>query len=175
MPSLSVFARHRGFHPEVTMVNRNAKGTAIELRAIKMLESWGYKVHRCVRTGVQRGKMYFSQNNDVFGCIDLIAKKHGERTRWVQVTADGGVGRKKDDLAEVPWDPLFDQVEIWRWVGGAARKHKTTGALLDRQYFQVYKLEEGYELRADNRIRASDDADDAGVPVRDADPLAVEA
>ncbi len=145
-------------------VNTSAKGTAIELRAIKILESWGYTVHRCVRTGVKRGKMYFSQSNDVFGCIDLVAKKRGERTRWVQVTADGGVGRKKDDLAEVPWDPLFDQVEIWRWVGGAARKHKTTGEWLDRQYFQVYKLEEDYELRPDNRIRASDAPDDAGVP-----------
>ncbi len=145
-------------------VNTSAKGTAIELRAIKILESWGYKVHRCVRTGVKRGKMYFSQSNDVFGCIDLVAKKHGERTRWIQVTADSGVGRKKDDLAEVPWDPLFDQVEIWRWVGGQARKHKVTGELLDRQYFQVYKLEEQFALKPDNRIRSTDEADDAGVP-----------
>jgi hypothetical protein len=74
------------------------------------------------------------------------------------------MGKKKDDLSAVGWDTLFDQVEIWRWVGGAARKHKTTGKLLDRQYFQVYKLEEEYELRADNRIRASDEPDDAGVP-----------
>ncbi len=145
-------------------MNTSAKGTAIELRAIKILESWGYKVHRCVRTGVKRGKMYFSQSNDVFGCVDLVAKKRGERTRWIQVTAHSGMGQKKKDLAEVPWDPLFDQVEIWRWVGGAARKHKTTGEWLDRQYFQVYKLEQDFELRADNRIRASDDADDAGAP-----------
>ncbi len=145
-------------------MNTSAKGTAIELRAIKILESWGYKVHRCVRTGVKRGKMYFSQSNDVFGCVDLVAKKRGERTRWIQVTAHSGMGQKKKDLAEVPWDPLFDQVEIWRWVGGAARKHKTTGEWLDRQYFQVYKLEQDFELRPDNRIRASDDADDAGAP-----------
>lgn len=148
----------------VAKVNRSAKGTVIELKAIKILETWGYKVHRCVRTGVKRGPHYFSQSNDVFGCIDLIAKKRGERTRWVQVTADSGIGRKKGDLAEVPWDPLFDQVEIWRWVGGAARKHKTTGEVLDRQYFQVYKFEQGFELLPDNRIRASDEADDAGVP-----------
>lgn len=148
----------------VTKVNRSAKGTAIELKAIKILEAWGYTVHRCVRTGVQRGKMYFSQSNDVFGCIDLVAKKRGERTRWVQVTAHSGMGKKKDDLAAVPWDTLFDQVEIWRWVGGASRKHKRTGELLERQFFQVYKLEEGFELRPEHRIRASDGPDDAGAP-----------
>lgn len=138
---------------ETKMVNRSAKGTGIELRAIKILEGMGYKVHRCVRSSVRRGGRFFSQSNDVFGCVDLIAKKRGERTRWIQVTAHSGMGQKKQDLEEVPWDPLFDQVEIWRWVGGAARKHKTTGEWLDRQYFQVYKHEEDYELRDGNRIR----------------------
>ncbi len=133
-------------------VNTSKKGQQIELQAIKLLEAEGYKVHRCVRTGVKRGKLYISQSNDVFGCIDLVAKKQGERTRWIQVTADSGIGRKKEDLAEVPWDPLFDSVEIWRWVGGRARKHKTTGALLERQYFQVYHHDDDYELRPDRRI-----------------------
>jgi hypothetical protein len=133
-------------------VNTSSKGTAIELAAIKVLEAEGYKVHRCVRTGIKRGPLYISQSNDVFGCIDLVAKKKGTRTRWIQVTADSGVGRKKKDLDEVPWDPTFDSVEIWRWVGGNARKHKSTGAWLERQYFQVYHLDHGYELRRDDRI-----------------------
>ncbi len=142
-------------------VNRAAKGTAIELSAIKILEAEGYTVHRCVRTGVKRGNMYFSQSNDIFGCIDLVAKKQGERTRWIQVTADSGIGRKKDDLAAVPWDPLFDSVEIWRWVGGARRKHKVTGEWLDRQYFQVYHHDDAYELQPDRRIRPADFSEDA--------------
>jgi hypothetical protein len=133
-------------------VNTSSKGTAIELAAIKVLEAEGYKVHRCVRTGVKRGPFYFSQSNDVFGCIDLVAKRKGTRTRWIQVTADGGIGRKKADLAEVPWDPVFDSVEIWRWVGGQNRKHKTTGVFLERQYFQVYHLDQGYALDKDKRI-----------------------
>jgi hypothetical protein len=133
-------------------VNTSSKGTAIELAAIKILEAEGYKVHRCVRTGVKRGPFYFSQSNDVFGCIDLIAKKKGTRTRWIQVTADSGIGRKKKDLDEVPWDPVIDSVEIWRWVGGNARKHKTTGDWLERQYFQVYHLDHAYALDKDKRI-----------------------
>ncbi|HUR63938.1 MAG TPA: hypothetical protein VM241_05610 [Candidatus Thermoplasmatota archaeon] len=142
--------------PAVTKkrVNRSAKGTAIELAALKLLEAEGYKVHRCVRTGVKRGPFYYSQSNDVFGCIDLVAKKRGQRTRWIQVTADSGIGRKKHDLAEVPWDPLYDSVEIWRWVGGNTRKSKVTGQPLDRQYFQVYHLDDGYELRKDRRVLA---------------------
>lgn len=133
-------------------VNTSSKGTAIELAAIKVLEAEGYKVHRCVRTGVKRGPIYISQSNDVFGCIDLVAKKKGTRTRWIQVTAHSGIGQKKADLAEVPWDPVFDSVEIWRWVGGQNRKHKTTGAFLERQYFQVYHLDQGYALDKDHRI-----------------------
>ena len=134
-------------------VNTSAKGTAIELAAIKVLEAEGYKVHRCVRTGVKRGPFYFSQSNDVFGCIDLVAKKKGTRTRWIQVTAHSGIGQKKKDLDEVPWDPHFDSVEIWRWVGGQSRRHKTQqNVLLERQYFQVYHLDHGYELRKDDRV-----------------------
>ena len=86
--------------PKKRKVNTSSKGTAIELAAIKVLEAEGYKVHRCVRTGVKRGPFYFSQSNDVFGCIDLVAKKKGERTRWIQVTADSGIGRKKKDIGE---------------------------------------------------------------------------
>jgi hypothetical protein len=133
-------------------VNTSSKGAAIELAAIKVLEAEGYKVHRCVRTGIKRGPLYISQSNDVFGCIDLVAKKRGTRTRWIQVTAHSGIGKKKADLDEVPWDPAFDSVEIWRWVGGNTRKHKATGAWLERQYFQVYHLDHGYELRKDHRI-----------------------
>ena len=138
--------------PRKRKVNTSAKGTAIELAAIKLLEAEGYKVHRCVRTGVKRGPFYFSQSNDVFGCIDLVAKRKGTRTRWIQVTAHSGIGQKKKDLDEVPWDPQHDSVEIWRWVGGNNRKHKSTGAFLERQYFQLYHLDHGYALRKDDRI-----------------------
>ncbi len=141
-------------------VNTSNKGAAIELLAIKHLEGLGYTVHRCVRTGMRRGSRWISQSNDVFGCIDLIAKKTGERTRWIQVTADGGIGRKKDKLDAVPWDGLFDSVEIWRWVGGRSRRHKTTGELLERQYFQVYHHDDQYALDADRRIRLADTGED---------------
>lgn len=120
--------------------NTSRKGQVVELTAIKVLEAEGYKVHRCVRTGVKRGPFYFSQSNDVYGCIDLIAKKIGERTRWIQVTADSGMGRKFEEMLTIPWDIDHDTVEVWRWVGGQKRKHKVTGEMLDRQFFHVHRL-----------------------------------
>jgi hypothetical protein len=136
-------------------INTSSKGAQVELAAIKLLEAEGYKVHRCIRTGVKRGPLWISQSNDVFGCIDLVAKKKGQRTRWIQVTADSGVGRKRREMDEVPWDPLYDSVEIWRWVGGQSRKHKTTGRTLERQYFQVYHLDDGYALLPTRRIQVA--------------------
>jgi len=132
--------------------NSSKKGQQVELLAIKLLEAEGYKVHRCIRTGAKRGPFWVSQSNDVFGCIDLVGKKKGERTRWLQVTAHSGIGQKKKEIYEVPWDPLFDSVEIWRWVGGRKRKHKLTGADLDAQYFQVYHYDDGFTLRRDLRV-----------------------
>ncbi len=133
-------------------INTSTKGAHVELMAIKLLEAEGYKVHRCVRTGAKRGPFWVSQSNDVFGCIDLVAKKRAQRTRWIQVTADSGIGRKRKEMDEVPWDPLYDSVEIWRWVGGQSRKHKATGRVLERQYFQVYHLDDGYALKPERRI-----------------------
>lgn len=138
-------------------VNTSVKGAVIERKAISILKSEGYIIHRAVRTGQWRGGKYHSQSNDVFGCIDLVAKKFGERTRWIQVTAHSGIGQKKDDLAEVPWDPAHDNVEIWRWVGSKHGKlNKRTGEPLIDMYFQVYKMDEEYALIEDNRIFEKD-------------------
>lgn len=118
------------------MVNKAAKGTRIELKAIKIMESMGYTVHRCVRTHVKRGGMFISQSNDVFGCIDLIGKKHGHPTLWVQVTTKTvSIGSKMKDLHEVPWDDLHDKVEIWQYWGAKDNKEGTGEFFQVRDYF----------------------------------------
>ena len=136
-------------------VNTSTKGTVIEAQAMRLLEAEGYRVHRCVRTGAKRGPLWISQSNDVFGCIDLVAKKKGERTRWIQVTADSGIGRKRDEILGIPWNTDHDSVEIWRWVGGRGRKSKVGEAWLERQYFQVYVLETGFALEKDRRVQVN--------------------
>jgi hypothetical protein len=102
------------------------------------LERQGYKVHRTIRSRFN--------SNDVFGCIDLVAKRRGERTRWIQVTSDGGIGRKATDLAEVPWDPLFDLVEVWQWKGRKMTAGMTREVWRKWQHFVVRSLWDDFDL-----------------------------
>jgi hypothetical protein len=101
---------------------------------------------------VHSGPRWVTVGNDIFGNIDLIAKKQEERTRWIQVTSAGSIGRKRAELQATPWDKTHDSVEIWRWVGGQARRHASQGVWLDRQYFQVYHLDDDFALRPDRRM-----------------------
>lgn len=127
-------------------------GREIELRAVHLLEAQGYRVHRSVRTAVRLRGRWMSHSNDVFGCVDIIAKRAGERMRYIQVCT-ASIGRKKEKLALVPWDADRESVEIWRWVGGTGKRiDGRTGEPRARLYFQVYRLERGFELDKSDRI-----------------------
>jgi len=52
------------------------------------------------------------RSNDIFGCIDLCAKKEDKWTLWIQATLDSNRQKKIDDLAVIPWG-VGDRVEIW--------------------------------------------------------------
>lgn len=134
----------------MTRPNTTASGRRHEALALRLLEEQGYVLHRTVRA-TYRGQLgWRSVSNDVFGCIDLVAKRVGERTRWIQVTAGSNIGEKKTKLATVPWDRGHDSVEIWRWIGGRRdRVDKRNGALRAAQYFQIYRLDDGFQLMRD--------------------------
>lgn len=135
------------------MTSPNRRGWEIETLAKKVLLSQGDVVHHTQRSGVHKDGTYYSNVNDVFGCIDLIAKRRGEATtRWIQVMSTGNVGEKIQKLSKVPWNPVTDKVEIWRWVEGTGPTHDQFGRRLPRRYFQVYKFEDGYKYRAASRI-----------------------
>lgn len=137
------------------MVNTVNKGASAEREAIAALQAEGYAVHRCVRTPVRTRGRWVMVANDVFGCIDLIAKKEGQgRTRWIQITAGRDIGRKIQDLAAIPWDNAHDSVEIWRWIGGGGKRlDGRTGLPRETQYFQVYRRELGFEPQPTDRVR----------------------
>lgn len=100
--------------------------------------------------------------NDVFGCVDLIAKswpddKRESRTRWIQVTMDRAIGRKKSKLALIPWNIRHDSVEIWRLVDGSGKRlDGRTGKPRDRLYFQIYTLDDAFCLNKNRRCRIVD-------------------
>lgn len=135
------------------MTSPVAKGRSAELRAQRYLEAQGYTVHRTLRNAAKTPWGVFSNGNDIFGCADLIAKRRGERCRYIQVTMDTHIGPKKQALETVPWDDHLESVEIWRWVGGKNRgKHPTTGQAKPTMYFEVYRRENAYKPDKDKRI-----------------------
>lgn len=125
-------------------LNRVAKGRRIERIAIEVLEADGYLVERCRRQVVRRpGQAPFQVGNDFFGCIDIIAKKAGCRTLWIQVTGKGSAAAKIQAMNAVPWNLVADQVEVWRWVTGKSIDGRT-GLPRPTHYFQRYSLDDNF-------------------------------
>lgn len=136
-------------------MNSVAAGLEHERRVLTHLRLEEHKVHRTTRTSRQRrGGRWMSQSNDIFGCIDILAKRAGERMRYIQVTSGSGdIGRKKAKLSRIPWDTQYESVEIWRWVSGKGKKlDDRTGKPSPRMYFQIYRLDKGFVLDKSDRI-----------------------
>ena len=115
-------------------MNTARRGTKIERKAIKILESLGMIVYRTERNR-------FGRRNDIFGCFDIIAKDHSG-TAWIQVTTQANVSTKKKDVDKTMPDYLFfdatEVVEVWGYV-------PERGA----SYFNIYlrSANEGWKLR----------------------------
>ena len=100
------------------MVNSAAKGNQHELEVKKHLEADGWTVFRQHRKPMwmrdkktQQFRM-ITVGADIFGC-DIVAKKPGRLTRWIQVGADGALSKKEEQLHGFPWDTRHENVEIW--------------------------------------------------------------
>jgi len=98
--------------------SRRKIGAQYESKVRALLLDWGYSVHRSHMSVVHRGGFIFSNSNDIFNAIDIVALKPGERTHWIQVTGDTGMKRKLDKLAPVKWNFQHSWVEIWKATGG---------------------------------------------------------
>ena len=102
--------------------SKRAKGNQLQDWIQKWLEERGWTVHnqKTVSRAIPiKGKTVFvSQRQDIFGCIDLICKKQGRKTLFIQATMHGGKGKKREDLKAVPWNNTVDDVQIWMDRGG---------------------------------------------------------
>jgi hypothetical protein len=99
------------------------KGNLYEKEVKTILEAQGWMVegqHRKVMwirdkyTGEM--KMIMS-GRDIFGC-DLIAKKQGERTRWIQVSTVTQKSSKQKQVLQFPWTLSHESVELWLRIDG---------------------------------------------------------
>jgi hypothetical protein len=97
--------------------SRTHRGKAFQDRCRAILEAWGWTVHNQKPSGkmiwTKDGMRFVSARNDIFGALDLLARKVGELPLGVQCTLDGGVKRKLDDIAAVPWAREHERIEIW--------------------------------------------------------------
>lgn len=102
--------------------SNKARGDAHELEVMHYLQAEGWTVFKQHRKVVgmiptKRGWMARMAGCDIFGC-DIIAKKKGHLTRWIQVGAAGNKSKKEDQLNEFYWDPTHESVEIWLRIEG---------------------------------------------------------
>jgi hypothetical protein len=64
--------------------------------------------------------------------------------RFIQVTTEQYISKKRRDLASVPWDIAHESVEVWSWKKG------TRGAKSARdggRCFTIFRLDDDYASR----------------------------
>lgn len=109
------------------MKKRMARGKEFQRWVKRWMEGKGWMVFNSTMrprwvpgSGEGRG-VWVSKNNDIFGCVDLIGKKEGRRTAWIQATMDGHVERRIEKLGLVPWWEEADAVFVFMKRGDCVR------------------------------------------------------
>lgn len=94
-------------------------GTDFERYCEEILKENGFTVFRAPRS-LRRFKnpatgtmMHRSFKIDILGCIDIIAKKRGFRTLWIQAAIKESPKKKAEKIVLIPWDDKVDTVQIW--------------------------------------------------------------
>jgi len=97
--------------------SKRQRGNQFQDRIKKFLESQGWTVHnqKSVATLIKvRGQeIWTSKRNDIFGCIDLVARKGGQTPLCIQATLDHGVSKRIKELEKIPWNLACENVQVW--------------------------------------------------------------
>lgn len=99
------------------MASSVQRGNKFEIEVKKHLEDQGWSVFRQHRKPLYMKGRMITVGADIFGC-DMVCKKKGERTLWIQVSTDGHKSKKAQQLLEHPWNLMNEDVEIWLRVIG---------------------------------------------------------
>lgn len=108
------------------MKSSTQKGNAHEIEVKRHHEALGWKVFRVHKKAIWIDGRMILIGADAFGA-DLICKKIGVRTKWIQVGADGARTKKEAQLLEHPITPEHEEYEVWLRVEG-------------KKEYKVYKL-----------------------------------
>lgn len=94
-----------------------SRGNKFELEAKKTLEAEGWEVFRQHRKPLFiKGRMV-TIGADIFGA-DLVAKKSGQRTKWIQVSTQSNLAAKKNQLLDHVLVCNYEDYEVWIRVEG---------------------------------------------------------
>jgi len=98
-------------------MNSKAKGSGYEREVRDILEADGYKIFRCHRKPIFINGKMLTMGADIFGC-DIVAKKIGMKTRWIQVSTVENKSKKEKQVLEFPWTLDFEDLELWLRIDG---------------------------------------------------------
>jgi hypothetical protein len=97
-------------------MSKRSSGTAFQLWCKKWLEEYfpGVVVHNQPMNHVMVGPgKWICKENDVLGCIDLIAIHPGQPPLFIQVSMDEHTTKRLDKFAKVPWNLTYCTVQLW--------------------------------------------------------------
>lgn len=100
-----------------------SKGNIYEREVRDILRAQGWHVegqHRKVmwiRDKYTSTMKMIMSGRDVFGC-DLIAKKRGCKSKWIQVSTVPQKSAKQKQVLAFPWTLDFENVELWLRIEG---------------------------------------------------------
>ena len=131
---------------------RRSVGNKNELFVEKELQKQGYVIHRARASVIKTKTGYFCRSNDIFGAFDIIAKKKGEKTKWIQVSTGYRKSEKEKVILGLNIWNSRDEVEIWlNFKGGIWKIY-----LLDRvkeKFIEVKRIERGITLIIERGIK----------------------
>lgn len=100
-------------------MSNSSKGKAYEREAMEVLKADGYMVEQAIPKTIWIGAgRIISVAHDFFGVWDIIAKKLGEPTLWVQVTTWESISPRRKKIQEYCWNSDFDCPVIYARIRG---------------------------------------------------------
>lgn len=149
-----------------------AKGNRLQVLARKVLEAEGYVVHTAVRSVQRRGRMWISQDTDVFNAFDLIATRiePPHPLRFIQVTTIRNVSKRIRKVDPVPVNLNAASVEVWGYFGGQKRldrRYKKKKVWLPRNYFQIYYKGRNWDPAKVDRVFVNSQGERQPAPARE--------